>query len=88
MTKRTYMRTVESGIWDPLPAAVTDTWKQHAACRTIPGHVFFPQEETPPGSDLEAATAAAKRVCEVCPVSSDCLEFALETKSIYGVWGG
>ena len=29
-----------------------------------------------------------KRVCEECPVQSECLEFALENRIDHGVWGG
>lgn len=35
-----------------------------------------------------AGAAAAKRRCEKCPVKTPCLDFALETKQDYGVWGG
>ena len=30
----------------------------------------------------------AKQVCDECPVSADCLEYALETNQDSGIWGG
>ena len=32
--------------------------------------------------------ARAKEVCGECPVSMQCLEFALETNQDSGIWGG
>ena len=31
---------------------------------------------------------AAKNLCFQCPVRKDCVKFALESKEIWGVWGG
>lgn len=31
---------------------------------------------------------AAKNLCYTCPVRSECLQWALENKQIWGVWGG
>lgn len=31
---------------------------------------------------------AAKNLCFACPVRKDCVKYALETKKIWGVWGG
>ncbi len=39
-----------------------------------------------PGDD--AAIAAAKALCAVCPVQIDCLEWALRHREEHGVWGG
>ena len=30
----------------------------------------------------------AKRICQACPVVGPCLQWALETREPYGVWGG
>jgi len=32
--------------------------------------------------------AAAKAVCQECPVQQDCLEFAISNQESCGVWGG
>lgn len=31
---------------------------------------------------------SARQVCVLCPVVSDCLEFALETNQTFFLWGG
>jgi WhiB family redox-sensing transcriptional regulator len=32
--------------------------------------------------------AAAKQVCAACPVTDECLIYALATRQEFGVWGG
>lgn len=31
---------------------------------------------------------AAKALCKICPVQPQCLQYALETKQDWGIWGG
>ncbi len=59
-----------------------ETWRGEAACAEVPSEVFFPAGEEP------EAAAAAKAVCARCPVSEECLRFALATNQTEGVWGG
>jgi WhiB family redox-sensing transcriptional regulator len=68
----------------PEPA-VTDrdglAWQLYAECAPRAGEVdFFPAR----GESVRDA----KAVCAVCPVTSQCLEFALQHKVAHGVWGG
>lgn len=49
------------------------------ACNGIDTEVFF--------SDDHTVTAAAKRVCETCPVLTECLAYSLNNM-VDGVWGG
>lgn len=30
----------------------------------------------------------ARSICAVCPVVEECLEYALERREVYGIWGG
>jgi len=55
-------------------------WSAHAACRRADPDWFFPTPEDDPH--------AALRVCRGCPVSAECLDWALETRVRYGIWGG
>lgn len=58
-------------------------WRAKSACgpgRGVPTWLFF--------SDNPADEAAAVKVCAGCPVSADCLEWAIRTGSTYGVFGG
>jgi WhiB family redox-sensing transcriptional regulator len=56
-------------------------WYKDAACK---GHEnqddFFPER----GS----STVIAKRICNGCPVREECLEYAVERKERFGIWGG
>lgn len=33
-------------------------------------------------------TKQAKRMCAVCPVRTECLDYALEHGEVFGIWGG
>jgi WhiB family redox-sensing transcriptional regulator len=57
-----------------------DDWRDRAACLGQDTALFFPDEE----GDASAALA----ICAVCPVRSECLEWALASRQDDGVWGG
>jgi WhiB family redox-sensing transcriptional regulator len=64
----------------------TDTnWREHASCRSCSPDLFFPAGTT---GAAQHEIVAAKAVCGVCPVQSQCLRFALRTGQAYGIWGG
>ena len=68
---------------DPVIAApITEErpWAVFATCRDRDSDVFFPV--------THEAEVEAIRICQGCPVRMDCLEFALEAKIHFGVWGG
>lgn len=71
----------------PGPLAQRWDWQLEAACRkTNPETFFHPEgERGPRRRDREAA---AKAVCQSCPVVAECLEHALNVREPYGVWGG
>lgn len=61
-------------------------WGHDAACKGYqPADTFFPK--TYGGTDV-FTVAAAKAVCERCPVRVDCLTHALDCDERDGVWGG
>ncbi|MCL2582166.1 MAG: WhiB family transcriptional regulator [Streptosporangiales bacterium] len=60
-------------------------WWQAAACRTADPDIFFPVSAHGPG---EEDIAQAKEVCAECSVRRQCLQFALATHQMHGVWGG
>ncbi|MDV6271516.1 WhiB family transcriptional regulator [Rhodococcus globerulus] len=73
-----------------IPLQENDThpspWRAFARCRTEDSAIFFP----PDGERPTARTArerAAKQICRQCPVSVQCLDFALTTGQQHGVWG-
>lgn len=54
----------------------------HAACIGIPTEMFFPE------NGQQGDIIAAKRVCKGCPVKAECREYARETDTTDGIWGG
>lgn len=62
-----------------------DQWRLQASCRSVDPDLFFPVGST--GLALDQIDSA-KQVCQRCPVSGPCLEFALATNQDNGVWGG
>lgn len=60
-------------------------WRHRALCRDEDPELFFPIGTTGPA---ERQVDEAKAVCRRCAVSSDCLNWALDTRQDSGVWGG
>lgn len=56
-------------------------WQTDAGCLDHDPELFFAKEDTD-------GAAEALAICKACPVVDDCLEFALDTRQDYGVWGG
>lgn len=56
-------------------------WMKNAACAKRPDVDFFSQE----GS---GANNAAKKICDICVVKQQCLEYALKYMENFGIWGG
>lgn len=66
------------------PEVFEAEWRRRAACRIVPEAerwIFWPEP-----TDTQAIDAA-KDVCSHCPVTADCLTYALEAGE-QGVWGG
>lgn len=70
----------------PAPRAEEWTWQSHGRCRDYPAAVFFPEQQR--GERLRRTEAAAKRICQECPVIAECRKYALSVPEIYGIWGG
>ena len=62
------------------------SWMADAACADTDRTVFFPPHKSRRVGVDEYA--AARRICHTCPVTDDCLEFALLTESRDGMYGG
>jgi WhiB family redox-sensing transcriptional regulator len=57
------------------------SWRDDALCAQVDtGDIFYP----PKG----ASSRDAKRLCGLCEVRQQCLDFALTTEERYGIWGG
>jgi WhiB family transcriptional regulator, redox-sensing transcriptional regulator len=55
-------------------------WQERALCAQTDPDAFFPGKG--------GSTSEPKKVCRACPVTAECLEYALRTDQRYGVWGG
>jgi WhiB family redox-sensing transcriptional regulator len=95
-------RAARPGQWprlrDPRPASSAlldglvpeqrrpdDSWWLTAACKDRDTELFFPEGR---GRRSRVQEAAAKAVCEACPVQRRCLEAAVVLGERYGIWGG
>lgn len=67
-------------------------WQINAACRGKNTEMFFPpadeNESRTPSAAAIAAAVPAKRICFACPVVTDCLNWAIESRQRSGIFGG
>jgi len=55
-------------------------WMSNGKCKTTDPEMFFPSDGL--------GVIKAQRICAKCPVSEQCLEYALDNHIDHGVWGG
>jgi WhiB family transcriptional regulator, redox-sensing transcriptional regulator len=60
-------------------------WRGRGACLSADPELFFPLSSAGPSVEQ---LHQAKTVCAGCQVRAECLEFALATRQVHGVWGG
>jgi WhiB family transcriptional regulator, redox-sensing transcriptional regulator len=76
----THINSTSPVKWD------VDKWRTDAACSSLDTNLFFPDADA--GHEVASMTASAKAVCAECTVRQSCLEFAIRTRQLDGVWGG
>ncbi len=64
----------------PKQLAPLGAWRDRAVCVTADPEIFYP--------DKGGSVTEAKRVCAHCPVTAECLDYALTHDEWWGVWGG
>jgi WhiB family redox-sensing transcriptional regulator len=71
-------------------SAWEDNWRHRAACRDEVDLFNTTFEQSyPAGVEDAAATTAARKVCAVCTVATDCLMWALTPPAAeFGMWAG
>lgn len=62
-------------------------WQKDAACRGMMNDPDNPTFFIARG-DQAQMLKKVRKICEECPVTSDCLEFAIRLDIEQGVWGG
>ncbi len=55
-------------------------WMSEALCAEVGSVMFFPEAGENPYE--------AKKICSLCEVRPDCLEYAMSQATVYGIWGG
>ena len=76
------------------------TWREQAMCRNYDPKVFFPRVSHSGGNvqrvrhEHAKQIKQAKRICAMCPVDLECLDYALQLQDNYNhkshgcIWGG
>lgn len=63
-------------------------WTDDALCREIDTELFFPEK----GGEAPMTVQRAKTVCRACPVTTECLDYAMTfegaTFQRHGIYGG
>ena len=67
--------------------AVTN-WQLRGLCRGNHAHLFFPPSTFERKDERQRREIRAKSICQVCPVQADCVDYALDIREPYGIWGG
>ncbi len=71
-------------LWDLLVLDVVQDeeqpWRDRALCAQTDPEAFFPEKG--------GSTREAKRICQLCEVRGECLDYALSTQERFGIWGG
>jgi WhiB family redox-sensing transcriptional regulator len=62
------------------PQYLPPAWTKQARCAETDPEIFFPE----PGD----SSNLAQKICAMCEVKTECLEYALDNNERYGIWGG
>jgi WhiB family transcriptional regulator, redox-sensing transcriptional regulator len=68
------MQRITNKLLQPLD------WQTQARCSEVDPEIFFPERG--------GSSKAARSVCAQCDVRMECLEYALNNKEQFGIWGG
>lgn len=59
---------------------MNDAWREEALCTEFDPELFSPEKGE--------SSANAKRICGMCDVRQQCLDYAVRTFQMDGIWGG
>ena len=69
-------------------ARLSNPFDGRQLCATVDKDWFFPDEHEDTNQVMSLKTMNAKAVCKACPLMLSCLEYALKTPALEGIWGG
>jgi WhiB family redox-sensing transcriptional regulator len=64
---------------------MNEEWLEQANCKNKDTSIFFPDYGLPGAMKI---AKKAKEICSRCSVKTECLEFAIENREEFGIWGG
>jgi len=65
---------------EPARSAGDLDWQDNGLCKESDPEAFFPEKG--------GSTKQAKAVCKRCPITEKCLQYALDQRERFGIWGG
>ena len=83
------VQSVDASVWQAVAGLYSVdeddaqgelAWQTDALCAQTDPEAFFPEKG--------GSTRDAKHVCEACPVSGQCLDYAMTNDEKFGIWGG
>ena len=63
-----------------------EEWREEASCKKIGPKIFFADNEN--SNESKKDVKIAKSICSKCNVRAECLNYALNNKISFGIWGG
>lgn len=75
-------------MWRRTRVTTANDWQSRGLCRGNHSHLFFPPSTFERKDERQRREARAKAICQVCPVEKDCVDYALDIREPYGIWGG
>jgi hypothetical protein len=64
------------------PAYLPPQWMQSALCAQIDTEIFYPDRGDSASADM------ARKICRMCDVKKQCLQYAVDNNERHGIWGG
>lgn len=87
-SKRTKIKTAKTVASKLASLEAEVRWQDRASCKGMDPTLFFGPEYAETVKEKRDREDAAKAVCAECPVRNECLEYALDAREAYGIWGG
>lgn len=87
-SKRTKIKTAKTVASKLASLEAEARWQDRASCKGMDPTLFFGPEYAETVKEKRDREDAAKAVCAECPVRTECLEYALDAREAYGIWGG
>ena len=64
-------------------------WADQALCAQTDPDLWYPEHGGVAYSTIDGdREQTAKSICKRCPVIAPCLDYALESRAVEGIWGG